>query len=217
MKKIIVLCSIVLLFASHTSMAQYSNYYFGVYGGKSALDFKYKLPFVDIDEETDEIIDGALVTVPIDDDSSSVGVLIGYEFNDNIQAEFSYLDFGEAESIASYPGFGTFTVAAEYSTLNINVVGTYPISRRWKVHGKFGLSQSSVKTKMSNPLFFDQVSFKEDSDGFYFAAGVLAKISKSFDLTLDYHRFELGNSEEGFQFSASGKSSGMVLGLRYNY
>src|SRR5262249_37330397 len=89
-------------------------------------------------------------TVKIDDtdfDASDTAfkVFVGYNFNDNFAAEATYFDGGSpGENLG---GSSSARIEAEFTGLNLSVVGRIPVGESFAVFAKVGYAAYDVKLK----------------------------------------------------------------------
>lgn len=107
-----------------------------------------------------------------DDSDRSLGINVGYQFNDNWGLELGYLDLGTVELRESFRGLGV-RIEGDASAVYLVGRGTYQFTDRWSVTARLGAaSADATASAVQAPI---QVSADADSEA---VIGGLA---------LDYH------------------------------
>ena len=74
----------------------------------------------------------------------------GYQFNRNIGVEFGYFNLGKFTYSTSVPG-GTLNGRYENEGVNLDLVGTMPLSEKWSALARVGAQYSNTRDAFSGP------------------------------------------------------------------
>jgi OOP family OmpA-OmpF porin len=152
--------------------AQASGFYVGASIGNATLN---------------EDFDG----LQVDDNSTAFRIVGGWRFNDYFALEGGYHDFGDFKQdfdIAGTPG--TAKISADGFTFG--AAGSIPVSERFALTGRAGAFFWNGSAEINNV----SQATPEDSN-LYLGAGVSFDVSKSFQLTTDWTRYELESASSG--------------------
>lgn len=120
--------------AAPTAFAQDSAYY---YGGLSIGQSQAK-----IDEQgiTASLLSAGLTTTSMSKDESDTAYKLfgGYQFNRNFAIEAGYFDLGAFGYTANTAPAGTLNGRIKIQGLNLDLVGTLPVSERLSIIGRIG-------------------------------------------------------------------------------
>ena len=116
----------------------------GWYGGASVGQSRAK---IDDDRIINGLNAGGLATTSIKDDDRDLGFKVfgGYQFNKNLALEGGYFDLGEFGYRASTIPAGTLDGNIKVKGLNLDVVGTLPITEKFSVIGRAGVTYAQAK------------------------------------------------------------------------
>ncbi len=124
----------------------------------------------------------------IDDDATSFRIVVGWGFNDYFSLEGGYHNFGDFEQ--NLGGLGTANLSADGFTLG--AVGSVPVSERFALTARAGMYFWNGSAEINNV----SQATPEDSN-LYLGAGVKFDVSKQFQLTADWTRYELEDAASG--------------------
>ena len=205
LNKLLLLSSLA---ASSVSFAESSNFYVEGSWGQTTYDVEDDLDRDFRNAFRDEF--GVEWNNPVDMDESdnTFGLTAGYQFNPYFGVELSYIDLGEISGHLNLDelipgGFGISTdsnIEASASTLNAGVVGFLPLSPKFTLLGKVGLSFWEAETKYSYEVVDDFTGFvfeeeqgKTDEDGtdLYYGIGARYNINEQMYVGTDYTVFDL--------------------------
>jgi hypothetical protein len=125
----------------------------------------------------------------VDDDATSFRIVVGWSFNDYFSLEGGYHDFGDFEQDLG-GGQGTAKLSADGFTLG--AVGSVPVSERFALTARAGMYFWNGSAEINNV----SQATPEDSN-LYLGAGVKFNVSKQFQLTADWTRYELEDAASG--------------------
>ena len=74
----------------------------------------------------------------------------GYQFNRNLGVEFGYFNLGKFTYGTSVPG-GTLNGRYENEGVNLDLVGTMPLSEKWSALARIGAQYSNTRDSFSGP------------------------------------------------------------------
>jgi OOP family OmpA-OmpF porin len=129
-------CAVV---ASPFAMADDSGWYGGANIGQSKAT-------IDDARITSGLLGGGFTSSSIADDNRSTGYKIfgGYQFNKNIALEGGYFDLGKFGYTATTVPAGNLIGEIRLKGLNLDVVGTLPITEKFSVIGRVGANYADA-------------------------------------------------------------------------
>jgi OOP family OmpA-OmpF porin len=74
----------------------------------------------------------------------------GYQFNRNLGLEFGYFNLGKFSYSTSLPG-GTMNGRYEIEGVNLDLVGTMPMSQKWSALARVGVQYANTRDAFSGP------------------------------------------------------------------
>ena len=201
-----------LIVMSVSSVAQAGEWNAGLNVGQSSLT-------PDAEQLCNQVADGiatrnnvlrSIFSCDADDSDTSIGINIAYNFSKRWGVELGYIDLGEETStISARSGFfvstGTSTadiVRADYSAIYLVATGSWILSDKWSVTGRFGAA--NVEFDAALPAIDDAVSDDTSEAMAGFSVNYHFNAKWSADLRYDY--FDTEESIDNFS-----------LGVRYNF
>jgi opacity protein-like surface antigen len=179
------------------TQAQYSGYYVEGFYGSGNTEFNF---FTDLSD--------------FDGDNNFYGITIGRAFNDNVAAEVSLVDFGNAESSISDPVVATVDAELKARAIAVTLVGNYPFSRYWTAFGKIGFNQWDLEASAVNTTGEPfPLSGEDRGSGFNYGIGLRYRITPSYAVKIEYQVYQL-NPE---LFDGDVVIGGATIALRFNY
>jgi hypothetical protein len=145
----------------------------------------------------DEDFDG----LAVDDNSTAFRIVAGWRFNDYFSLEGGYHDFGNFEQTVDDAG-GPVTAKLSADGFIFGATGRVPVSERFALTGSAGMFFWSGRAEINNV----SQATPEDSN-LYLGAGVSFDVSKNFQLTGDWIRYELESTVSGV----------LSVGLQYRF
>ena len=173
----------MLAILSDTAIAQSNFYVFGSLGDTS----------FDISFDAQNRIDG---------DHASYELGVGYAVNRNLSLEVGYHDFGNQNARTTCPpGFSCIELVlplltkADSTAYSLSVVGNIPLTDRFDVFGKAGISRWDIG--------FDGISSAFDTSGedLLYGAGLRWSTGEHWKVSLEYEKVELGVDTAGIGVS----------------
>lgn len=179
------------LAVSQAAMAQDGQFYLGIAFGQTDLD-------VSESELTAALNDGSLSSPDFDNEDSSLKLLGGYAFNENIALEAGYIDLGEYDYSATSDGSGVYapgalTVDTELDAMFLNVKGSIPISQIFALSAKAGVFSWEIEAKAANGGGSARVD--DDGNDLFFGVGASARLGGNFAIDLDFERYDLDGDD----------------------
>ena len=127
----------------------------------------------------------------VDDNSTAFRIVAGWRFNDYFSLEGGYHDFGDFEQFFDDVG-GPSTAKLSADGFIMGATGRVPVSERFALTGRAGMFFWNGSAEINNV----SQATPEDSN-LYLGAGVSFDVSKSFQLTGDWTRYELESAASG--------------------
>ena len=127
----------------------------------------------------------------VDDNSTAFRIFAGWRFNDYFSLEGGYHDFGDFEQTFDDAG-GTSTAKLSADGFTLGAAGRVPVSERFALTGRAGMFFWNGTAEINNV----SQATPEDSN-LYLGAGVSFDVSKRFQLTADWTRYELESAVSG--------------------
>lgn len=107
--------------------------------------------------------------------STSIGVLGGYSFNQNVAAEVAYTNLGSADYFGNSITGHVFSVAA---------VGSLPLNQDFSLLGKLGVASSTIEGQGNS----------ESKTDLTYGIGAQYNVSKTVGVRLGYDSFKVGST-----------------------
>ena len=175
-----------------SSFAQEAGY---AYGGLSVGRAESR-----IDEEriTARLLGQGLSTssMQLDDKSTGYKLFSGYQFNRNIALEAGYFNLGKFGFTSNTLPAGTLNGQVKLQGLNLDLVGTLPLSERWSVLGRVG-----VQTARANGAFNGTGAVSvgnprpsERGTNYKLGAGLQYEVNRSFLVRGEAERYRVNDS-----------------------
>lgn len=101
---------------------------------------------------TAQLLGAGLTTTSIIDSNRDTGYKLfgGYRYNRNIAIEGGYFNLGQFGFVSTTTPAGTLTGQIKLQGLNLDVVGTLPVTEKFSVLGRLGLNYAQAKDTFSN-------------------------------------------------------------------
>lgn len=127
----------------------------------------------------------------VDDKSTAIRLLAGWRFNDNFSIEGGYHDFGDFEQTFD-DGSGPLTARLSADGFLFGATGHLPLSERFALTGRAGMFFWDGSAEINNV----SQATPEDSN-LYLGVGVSFDVTKQFQVTADWTRYELEDTNSG--------------------
>lgn len=178
--------------SASTSFAQDSAYY---YGGLSIGQSQAK-----IDEQgiTSSLLAAGLATTSMSKDESDTAYKLfgGYQFNRNFAIEAGYFDLGSFGYTANTTPAGTLNGRIKIQGLNLDLVGTLPISERLSVIGRIGAQTARSRDTFSatGAVGLANANPRKNDVNFKLGLGLQYEFSESFLVRAEAERYRINDA-----------------------
>lgn len=178
--------------SASTSFAQDSAYY---YGGLSIGQSQAK-----IDEQgiTSSLLAAGLATTSMSKDESDTAYKLfgGYQFNRNFAIEAGYFDLGSFGYTANTTPAGTLNGRIKIQGLNLDLVGTLPISERLSVIGRIGAQAARSRDTFSatGAVGLANANPRKNDVNFKLGLGLQYEFSESFLVRAEAERYRINDA-----------------------
>jgi OOP family OmpA-OmpF porin len=140
-------------------------------------------------EELDNYCTDYSITCTTDKKDTAYKIIGGYQFNNFIALEASWVDLGSIKAEASVGG--PATIEADVSGVAINIVPQIPIGDVGAIYGKAGLLVWSGDAKASAPALGLEDSASADGAGLTLGVGAAVNFAQNVTVRVEYERFSL--------------------------
>lgn len=178
-----------------TALAQDGGY---SYGGIGIGQSRSKINEQDV--ATTLVGPGVTTTVLTRDRRDTAYKLFGgYQFNRNFALEAGYFDLGRFGFTADTANESTLAAQVRARGVNLDLVGTMPLSDRWSVLARVGAAYTRVRDDFSGsavPSQVDPVSHRS-STNLKYGAGLQYAVSSSFLVRAEAERYRIDGPVSG--------------------
>lgn len=177
--------------ASPLAMAQDAGWYGGANVGQSRAT-------IDDARISSGLQSGGFTSSTIVDDDRSTGYKIfgGYQLNKNFAVEGGYFDLGKFGYTATTVPAGTLNGTLKARGLNLDLVGTLPMTERFSVFGRVGVNYAQTRDNFSgtgNVLVTNPNPRKNDTN-YKFGAGLQYAFTDSLAMRLEAERYRINDA-----------------------
>lgn len=175
-----------------TSFAQEGGYY---YGGLSVGQSRAK-----IDEEriSANLLGAGLATTSMarDESDTAFKVFGGYQFNRNFALEGGYFNLGKFGFTSTTVPAGTLTGQIKLQGLNLDLVGTLPLSERFSAIARVGAQHAMARDSFSGTgaVGVRNPSPSKSELNYKVGVGLQYEISRSFLLRAEAERYRINDA-----------------------
>lgn len=205
-------CSLI---NSSSALADDSNWYLGASVGQS----RAKIDDVRI---TAQLLGAGFATTSIVDDNRDTAYKLfgGYRVNKNITLEGGYFNLGQFgfTSTTAAPSAGTLTGKIKLQGLNLDVVGTLPVSEKFSVLGRLGLNYAQAKDNFASTGLVPtpaNPSPSKNQVNYKFGAGFQYDLTESLGMRVEAERYRI-NDAVGNKGDIDMYSLGLIYRLGVN-
>ncbi|MDO9216862.1 MAG: outer membrane beta-barrel protein [Lacisediminimonas sp.] len=134
-------------------------------------------------------------TITDDDRSTGYKIFGGYQLNKNFAVEGGYFDLGKFGYTATAPG-GTLNGSMKVRGLNLDLVGTLPVTEKFSVFGRVGVNYAQTRDNFSgtgNVIVTNPNPRKNDTN-YKFGAGVQYAFTDSLAMRLEAERYRINDA-----------------------
>jgi OOP family OmpA-OmpF porin len=179
--------------ASPIAFAQGTGWYAGGGAGAAAST-------IDGQRITSGLANQGLATTSMSEDERDTAYRLfgGYQFNRHLGLEAGWFDLGRFGFTANTAPPGQLTGDLRVRGLNLDLVGTLPITERFSLLGRVGVTHAQTRGSfgasgaVSNP--YGATSTSEREMGFKFGAGVAWELSPSWQLRAEAERYRIDDT-----------------------
>jgi OOP family OmpA-OmpF porin len=119
----------------------------------------------------------------------------GYQFTPNFALEGGYFDLGRFSSRSNTTPTGTFSDTTRVRGLNLDLVGTLPISDRFSVFGRVGAAYAQSKSNFDSTGFVPVNTSNRSRNGtnVKFGVGVQYAITDALAVRAEFERYRIND------------------------
>lgn len=184
---LLALASLGALIAAPALAQDTSHYYGGISVGQSKTE-------VDAAGVTAVLQPGVPVSgISTDEKDTAYKVFGGYQLNRNIAIEGGYFNLGKNSFSSTVPA-GVFTGQTKVEGLNLDLVGTIPLTERFAVIGRIGAQQAWSKSSFSGPGAAAATSSKRNDANMKVGLGAQYEFSPSMWIRGEVERYRIKNA-----------------------
>jgi OOP family OmpA-OmpF porin len=169
--------------------AQEQFSYFGLTAGTGTMDLGSKGSF----DATATARFGAPNNSSLDDEVDVWGVHVGYRFNRYVAGEIGYVNLGRGQYEANYAPSLRYSVRYLSSGPTLSVLGLYPLTDRFEIHGRAGLflSDTRVRDRFEDRSTgaFQSTEPKSSANDLSLGIGAAWMINPSYAVRFEFTRF----------------------------
>lgn len=179
--------------AAPAAQAQDTGWYAGGNVGRAGAT-------IDDDRIRGGLAGQGLVTNTIEDREHDTGYKVfgGYQFNRNLAVEGGYFDLGEFGYTARTTPAGRLSGDMSARGLNLDLVGTLPLTERFSVLGRVGVTSMRTEGRFSATgaarVPYASATSSQTSANAKWGAGVAYAFNDSLSMRLEAERFRLKDS-----------------------
>jgi OOP family OmpA-OmpF porin len=189
--KLALACAVVAM--APVSGALADGFYFGASLGQSSTDIGSKSAF--------DASLGVPVSSELDDSGDAWGVQVGYRWGSYVGMEVGYVNFGQADYVASITGTSE-VVSRRFksSGTTLSALGFFPLSS-FDLHARAGIihADTRVRDRDEDTFTGEFISIEAKSSSTDLLAGVGAawNIGQNFALRVEYTKyFDVGDEDQ---------------------
>ena len=146
-------------------------------------------------------LDDNLDGLDIDDSTIAFRIVAGWHFNEYFALEGGYHNFGDFEQSIDVLG-NPVTAVLSADGFTLGAAGTFPLSERFALMGRAGMFFWDGNAEINNV----SQATPEDTNP-YFGAGLSFEVSNNLQLTGDWTRYDLEDTDSGV----------LSVGLQYQF
>ena len=179
--------ALIAVFAAPAVLAQEAGWYAGGGVGRSAAS-------IDEPRITSSLAGQGLATTAFATDERDVAYRLfgGYQFNRYFAVEGGWFDLGRFGFEATTSPAGTLSGNVRMRGLNMDVVGSLPLTERLSLLGRVGVAHAQTRGSFgasgAAPMLYPSASTSERSAGIKYGLGVGWRLNESWDLRAEGER-----------------------------
>lgn len=176
-------------------LAQGFNTHTGIYLGLGAGESKAR---IDSDRIRQSLLNQGLSTNSLLEDGRDTGykAYLGFPVHPNWAVEAGYFDLGRFEFNANTTPIGSLTGSARIRGLNLDLVGTLPITERWSLMGRVGAAYAQTDGRFSSTgavLVTDPSPSRRETH-YKYGFGTQYAFTPAVSLRLEAERFRVNDA-----------------------
>jgi len=195
--------------SSPLALAADSGWYGGISIGQSQANIAG-------DRIRSELLGAGLTMTSIDEDDSDVGYKLfgGRKFNKNFAVEGGYFNLGEFGFTANTTPAGSLTGTAKFQGLNLDAVGTLPITQKLSALGRVGLIYTEGKDTFSGTgaVTVTNPNPKKSEGSYKYGLGVQYDFTRALALRGEWERYRVNDA-----VGNKGDVDMLLIGLVYYF
>lgn len=173
------------------AMAQDSGWYGGANVGQSRAT-------IDDARISSGLQSGGFTSSSIVDDDRSTGYKIfgGYQLNKNFAVEGGYFDLGKFGYTATTVPAGTLNGSMKVRGLNLDLVGTLPLTEKFSVFGRVGVNYAQTRDNFSGTgaVRVTNPNPRKNDTNYKFGAGLQYAFTDSLAMRLEAERYRINDA-----------------------
>lgn len=177
--------------ASPAAMAQDAGWYGGANVGQSRAT-------IDDPRIRSNLLNNGFTSVTIADDDRSTGFKIfgGYQLNKNFAVEGGYFDLGNFGYSATTVPAGTLNGNMKVRGLNLDLVGTLPMTDKFSVFGRLGVNYAQTRDNFSGTgaVNVTNPNPRKNDTNYKFGAGLQYAFTDSLAMRVEAERYRINDA-----------------------
>lgn len=175
--------------ASPFAMAQDSGWYAGANAGQSRAT-------IDDARITNGLLGRGFSGVSIADDDRDTGYKIygGYKFNKNFALEGGYFDLGKFGFNATTVPDGTLNGTIKVRGLNLDLVGTLPITEKFSAFGRVGVNYAEAKDSFAGTVLMPDPNPSKRDTNLKVGLGLQYAFTDSLAMRAEVERYRINDA-----------------------
>ena len=184
--------AVIAAIASQYAVADDTGWYLGANAGQSRAK-------IDDPRITAQLLGAGLAGVTIVDDNRDTGYKLygGYQFNRNLSLEGGYFNLGRFGYVATTVPPGTLSGSIKLQGVNLDGVGTLPITDQLSVFGRLGLNYAQARDRFSSTgavLAPTNPNPSKNQVNYKFGAGLQFDFTESLAMRLEAERYRINDA-----------------------
>lgn len=187
--------ALLAVFANSSAFAQSTFINTGMYGGISAGESKSKF---DSGASAQSLVGAGVTAGPVNEDErgNAYKAFIGLPLSPNWAVEAGYFDLGRFGFDAPTLPAGTVTGTTRIQGLNLDLVGTLPITERWSLLGRVGAAYAETKGSFSGTgeSGVSALSFSKRDTHYKYGFGTEYAFTPALTMRLEGERYHVNDA-----------------------
>jgi OOP family OmpA-OmpF porin len=153
---------------------------------------------IDKEQISRNLLESGFTSVSISSDERDIGYKLfgGYQFNRNISLEGGYFDLGEFDFTATTLPMGTLDGKINLKGLNLDLVGTLPITETFSAFARVGLNYADIQGTFSGTgnIIADDPKPSSRDTNYKFGVGLQYDLSESLGVRAEAERYRIDDA-----------------------